>query len=429
MNGLWRVGAGLAAPALRLHLRLRARQGKEEAARLGEREGYGAARPPGPLFWFHAASVGESLALPPLLEAMAERHQQLNFLVTTGTVTSAALLPSRLPPQLAGRVQHRYVPLDVPRWWARFLDGWRPDAAALVESELWPNLLAALAVRRVPVSLVNGRLSRRSAERWSRFAPGLARRLLGSLALTLPRSREDAERLLALGAGRIGPVADLKRAAAPLPADPATLAALREAVGDRPVLLAASIHPGEDAQLLEAHARIGLPGLLTILAPRHPDRGAALAALSGGGRRAAGELPDGRPFYVADTMGELGLFYRLAGVAFIGGSLVAHGGQNPLEAARLLCPALIGPHHANFAEPCAELGAAGALKVVPDAAALAEAARVVLTDPGAAAAMRRAAQGFAEAAAHIPGQLAEALLATLPLFPPGTEGGGPGQGR
>ncbi|HZH46075.1 MAG TPA: glycosyltransferase N-terminal domain-containing protein, partial [Roseococcus sp.] len=211
MNGLWRIAAGLAAPALRFHLRRRARTGKEDAARLPEREGFGAARPDGPLFWFHAASVGESLALLPLLEAMAQRAPSLNLLVTTGTVTSARLLPERLPPHLAGRVIHRYVPLDVPGWWERFLDGWRPDAAALVESELWPNLLDALARRRVPVSLVNARLSDRSAVRWGRFAPGLARRLLDSLALTLPRTAEDARRLQALGARHVGAPADLKR--------------------------------------------------------------------------------------------------------------------------------------------------------------------------------------------------------------------------
>jgi 3-deoxy-D-manno-octulosonic-acid transferase len=157
-----------------------------------------------------------------------------------------------------------------------------------------------------------------------------------------------------------------------------------------------------------------MPDLLTILAPRHPHRGAALAALSGGGQRSEGMLPDVRPFHVADTMGELGLFYRLAGAAFIGGSLVPHGGQNPLEAARLHCPALIGPHHFNFAELCAKLVAAGALREVAGADALADAARSVLTDAHAAAEMRRAAQGFSEAAAHIPGRLAEALLATMP---------------
>jgi 3-deoxy-D-manno-octulosonic-acid transferase len=279
----------------------------------------------------------------------------------------------------------------------------------------------------VPVSLVNARLSARSAERWRRFAPALARRLLGGLRLVLPRSAEDAARLAALGAGRLAPPADLKLAAAPLPADESALRKLRQAVGARPVLLAASTHPGEDEQVMEAHRRIGLPGLLSILAPRHPQRGEALAALSGGGRLSQGELPDARPFFVADTIGDLGLLYRVAGVAFIGGSLVPHGGQNPLEAARLLCPALIGTHRANFSELSEALIAAGALRAVIDAEALARAASAVLTDAGAAGAMRRAARGFTEAASHIPGRWAGALIATLPRA--GEPGTGTGTGR
>lgn len=421
MSGLWWHGANLAAPALRLHLRRRARLGKEDPARLAEREGFGAARPPGPLFWFHAASVGESLSLLPLLEEMARRHPTLRFLVTTGTLTSARLLPERWPDVLAGRVAHRFVPLDVPDWWARFLEGWRPDAVALVESELWPNLLETLRRRRIPVSLVNGRLSARSARRWRRFAPGLAGRMLGSFALVLPRTTEDAERMVALGARHVAKPADLKRAAAPLPVDEIQLQALRAAIGDRPMLLAASTHPGEEEQVIAAHHRMAVPGLLTVLAPRHPHRGADLAALSGGSRRSLGCLPDAGPFHVADTMGELGLLYRAASVAFVGGSLVPHGGQNPLEPVRLLCPSLIGPHHGNFAELCAELFAAGALRQVEDAAALADAARSMLTNADAAAAMRRAAEGYTEAAAHIPGRLADALLATMP--PRGTAGG------
>lgn len=414
MSRVWHHAAALASPALRFHLRRRARLGKEDPARLSEREGHGAARPAGPLFWFHAASVGESLSLLPLLEEMARRDPALHLLVTTGTVTSAQLLPARLPECLAGRVTHRYVPLDVPAWWARFLDGWRPDAAALVESELWPNLLAELERRGVPISLVNARLSARSSRLWRRFAPGLARRMLGSLALVLPRTAGDAERMAGLGARNLAPPADLKLAAAPLPADDEALAALRASVGARPVLLAASTHPGEEEQVLAARDRAAVPNLLTVLAPRHPHRGVALAALSGGGRRSEGALPDARAFYVADTMGELGLFYRIAGVAFIGGSLVPHGGQNPLEAVRLLCPALIGPHRLNFAELCDEMIAAGALREVADPDALADAVRTMLTNGDAAAAMRRAAQGFTEAAAYIPGRLADALLATMP---------------
>lgn len=414
MSTLWHGIATVAAPALRLHLRRRAKRGKEDPSRLGEREGHGAARPEGRVFWLHAASVGESLSVLPLLEALLARDPRLSVLLTTGTVTSATLLPKRLPDALTGRVQHRFAPLDVPGWVERFLDGWRPDAAGFVESELWPNTLTALSRRGIPVALINARLSARSFERWRRWAPGLAGRLLGGLSLVLPRSAEDAERVSALGARRVAAPADLKQSAAPLPAEPEALAALRAAIGARPVLLAASTHPGEEEQVIAAHQASGVPDLLTILAPRHPERGAELAALAGAGRRSAGALPDAAAFHVADTIGELGLFYRLAGVSFIGGSLVPHGGQNPLEAVRLGCPLLMGPHRQNFTEQTDALMAAGALRPVADAAALAEAVHDVLTNPASADAMRRAAGGFADAAAHVPALMAEELLGLMP---------------
>ncbi|WP_272911019.1 3-deoxy-D-manno-octulosonic acid transferase, partial [Falsiroseomonas oryziterrae] len=190
----WRAGATLLAPLLPFHLARRARKGKEIAARLHERRGEGAERPPGRLFWLHAASVGETLSVLPVIEAMAARDPALSFLVTTGTVTSAELLARRLPGELAPRVAHRFAPLDVPAWTARFLDGWRPDAGAFVESELWPNLLAAAAARGVPMALVNARMSPRSFARWRRM-PGLARVALGGFRLVLARSEGDAARL------------------------------------------------------------------------------------------------------------------------------------------------------------------------------------------------------------------------------------------
>lgn len=412
MTGAWRWLAAAAAPLLRWHLRRRAAAGREVAARLREREGFGAARPPGRVVWLHAASVGESLAILPLAEALLRRDPALHLLVTTGTVTSAELLPRRLPALAEGRATHRFAPLDVPGWVGRFLDGWRPDLAVFVDSEIWPNTLAALRERGVPAALVNGRLSPRSFARWRRWAPGTIRRLLGHYALVVPRSAEDAGRYAALGA-RLEAPADLKLAAAPLPADAAALAALRQAVGGRPVFLAASTHPGEEAQVMAAARQAGVPGLLTVIVPRHPQRGAEVAALCGGGRRSAGALPDARAFHVADTVGELGLFFRLAGVALLGGSLVPHGGQNPLEAVRLGCPALIGPHGFNFTEVVAALEAAGALRRVADAGALAGAVRDVLTSPATAQAMRRAAAGSAQAAEDIPARLAERLLGLM----------------
>ncbi|WP_149538471.1 3-deoxy-D-manno-octulosonic acid transferase [Siccirubricoccus phaeus] len=418
---LWRLGTAGLAPLLGPWLHRRVRRGKEIAARLGERRGEGAARPPGRLLWLHAASVGETMSILPLLEALAARAPDLTLLVTTVTVTGAELLMRRLPPSLAAQVLHRFLPLDVPAWVERFLEGWRPDAVALVESELWPNLLAALRARGVPAALVNARFSTRAARRWG-WAPGLAREMLGGLRLVQAQSAADAARLRALGARCVEVPGNLKYAAPPLPAEPAALGALREAIGNRPVFLAASTHPGEEAMVLGAHRAVAplLPGLLTIIVPRHPERGAAIAALAGGlplSRRAAGALPGpGQAVHIADTLGELGLFYRLAGVCLVGGSLVPHGGQNPLEPARLGCPILIGPHHWNFAEPAAALLAEGGARAVTEAT-LAASVMGVLTDAALGRAMAATASRLAAAGAGLPDQVADRLLALLPPGP------------
>lgn len=416
MSRIWNLAATLAVPVLRWNLRRRLRQGKEEAGRLPEREGHGAARPEGRLLWLHAASVGETLAILPLLDALAARDPALHLLVTTGTLTSAKLLPERLPAELRARVIHRYVPLDVPAWIARFLDGWRPDAVCLVESELWPNLLGACAARAIPTALLNARISARSFRRWRNFGRGLIQRLLGRFALIVPRSAEDAARLTALGAPRLAPVGDLKLAADPLPADPAKLAELRAAIGPRPVLLAASTHPGEDKLILAAGRELAprVPGLLTVIAPRHPERGPEIAAMADAPRRSEGALPGPGPAYIADTIGELGLFYRVASMALIGGSLVPHGGQNPLEAARLGCPVILGPHMENFLDATAALLAEGGARQIPDAAALAGAVVDMLSDPERAAGLVAAATRVVSAASDLPGRMAGALLDLLP---------------
>lgn len=421
MSWTWWAVATLAAPAVRWNLRRRLRQGKEEAGRLPEREGHGAARPEGRLAWLHAASVGETLAILPLLQALAERDPALRLLVTTGTVTSARLLRQRLSGELAERVIHRYAPLDVPAWVARFLDGWRPDLACFVESELWPNLLGACARRGIPTALLNARISARSFRRWRNFGRGLIRRLLGHFALIVPRSAEDAARLAILGAPRLAPPrlappGDLKLAADPLPADPADLAELRAAVGDRPVLLAASTHPGEDELVLAAARELAprFPELLTVIVPRHPERGADVAALAGGApRRSEGALPGPGPAYVADTMGELGLFYGLASMALIGGSLIRHGGQNPLEAARLGCPLILGPHMENFTDATAALLAEGGARQLPDAAALAGVVADMLSHPERVGGLVAGAARVVSAASDLPGRMAVALLDLL----------------
>ena len=423
-GGAWALIASLLAPLLPLYLRRRIAKGKEIAERLPERQGHGAARPPGRLVWCHAASNGETLSLLPLLEALAKQDPALSFLVTTGTVTSARLLEQRLSPELAPRTQHRFLPLDVPRWVARFLAGWRPDLAVIVESELWPNMLAAAEAERVPMALINARMSARSAKAWG-WAPGFARGLLGRFGLILAQTEADAARFWALAGREVPCWGNLKYAAPPLPADAAELNRLSTAWAGRPVWLAASTHPGEDEIILSAHRLLAPahPGLLTVIVPRHPPRGPDIAGLAGDlpvARRGAGqEAGAGVAVYVADTLGELGLFYRLARVALIGGSLVPHGGQNPLEAARLGCPIITGPHHFNFSEIIARLSAAHGLVETPDgpSAAQALAAHVarLLADPAAGQAMAGAAEALAQDQAGLPGRIATSLL---PLIRP-----------
>jgi 3-deoxy-D-manno-octulosonic-acid transferase len=402
---LYRAATSLGGPLLGLELRRRLRRGKEDPARLPERFGVpGLPRPEGTLVWVHAASVGESLSVLPLIDALLERWRGLEILLTSGTVSSARILAARLPQ----RVLHQFVPLDRAAAWRRFLGHWRPSLALLVESELWPNLILEARGRGVPLALVNARLSARSFRRWRR-APASARKLLASFDLCLAQSEGDGERLAALGAREVRAVGNLKRAAPPLPADPQALAALAAAVGERPVWLAASVHPGEDEAVLAAHRRIAadVPGLLTIVAPRHPERGDALATrIAAQGlllaRRSRGELPSAvTAVYLADTLGELGLLYRQARLAFIGGSLIPHGGQNPLEAARLGCPPLLGPHMDNFREIADALLAADAALAVADGEALARTVGDLLEDEAARDALAARAQTAAASEARV----------------------------
>jgi len=374
---LYRVLTDLAGPALRLLVARRRARGKEDPARLTERFGEPSRdRPDGPLIWLHGASVGEALSALPLIQRLLDDDPRRQVLVTTGTVTSARVLAERLP----ARAFHQFAPLDRTAWVRRFLDHWRPDLALWMESELWPILVGETHRRGIPMVLINGRMSPRSFAGW-RWAPDLARQLLGGMVLVLAQSEADRIRLERLGAPRTQHPGNLKFAAPPLPADEVELRRLRQAIGARPVWVAASTHPGEEAQIAAAHRILKARHLdvLTILVPRHAARGEKLAAeLAGLGlhvaRRTAQEpIEPATDIYLADTMGELGLFYRLAPIAFVGGSLVPHGGQNPLEPAQLDCAVLHGPHVTNFARIAQTLDEAGASETVSDSAALAEA--------------------------------------------------------
>lgn len=412
---LYARATALLAPATAILSRRRIERGKEDPARIQERRGQASvARPEGRLVWLHGASVGEFLSVVPLVERLQAR--QATVLVTTVTRSAAQLAATRLP---EGAI-HQFMPWDVPAYVDRFLDHWQPDLAIFAESELWPNLIMRTTARGTPLIQVNGRMSERSFRGWGRVPRSIGA-LLSRFELCLMQTVDDARRIQELGAPRVATTGNLKYDVPPPPADPVAALALAEAIGRRPVFLAASTHPGEDELVLEAHRRMApqLANLLTIIAPRHPERGGAIRALAEAdnlatGRRSAGDLPGQRmAVYVADTLGEMGLFYRLAPVAFLGGSLVRHGGQNPIEPAKLGSAILHGPHVANFAEVYASLdGHRGAVQVT-DAGDLAAAALGLLGDRSVRTRQREAA---AQAVAAMGGALERTLAAIEPYF-------------
>lgn len=408
--GLYRLLTTLGGPLIRTYLHRRLARGKEDPVRFPERLGEpGLPRPEGGLIWLHAASVGEAVSMLPVVAALQKRA---TVLVTTGTVTSAAMMRDRLP---AGAI-HQFVPVDRVAWVRRFLDHWKPDLALWVESEFWPNLLVETARRKIPLVLLNGRVSARSFRRWLKMR-GFIGRLLSCFVLCLGQTEEDARRLATLGASNTACLGNLKFAAPALPADEVALAALLGALGDRPRWLAASTHAGEEALAGRVHKALVIPGLVTVIVPRHPNRGAEIAAeLRGLGLnpalRSRGE-PVG-DIYIADTMGELGLFYRATPLVFVGKSLIGEGGQNPLEPARLGASVLFGPHMGNFADIAHRMQEAGAAIQVATEGDLVAALAQRLAEPASMAAEGGRAKQFASAEDGVLAAVIESLGPWLP---------------
>ena len=399
---LYRAATSLLSPLAPALLRSRAKRGKEDPARLTERLGHASKlRPAGPLVWLHGASVGESLSLLPLIEALTAQRPNLAILVTSGTVTSATLLAERLPP---GAI-HQYAPIDTPRVAARFLQHWTPSLTVFVESEIWPNLILKAKTQGSKLALLSARLSQASLGGWARL-PRAARTVFGAFDRVMAQDDATAAALSRLGARDDGRL-NLKRLGAPPPVDPDKLKALCKAAGGRPVLLAASTHPGEDEIVLEAFGLMQADALLVIV-PRHPARAADIAALARAaghavGMRSRGDSFGAAPVYIADTLGELGLWFSLAQAAFIGGGLLpGPGGHNPVEAAQLGCPIITGPHLDNWRDVYADLFQAEAAVPVSDAAALAAAFADALEHP-------KAAHAQAERARHVVARDAGAL--------------------
>jgi 3-deoxy-D-manno-octulosonic-acid transferase len=379
----YRLLTRAATPLAHTLLNRRLAQGKELGPRISERRGEAnIARPPGPLVWVHGASVGEMLAVLPLIDRI--RARGLAVLVTSGTVTSANLARQRLP----HGVVHQFIPIDTPGFVERFLEHWRPSLALFVESDLWPNLILASSKRSIPLILLNGRLSERSFTRWKKF-PRTIEALLKRFDLCLVRTPTDGKRFGELGAPQVSITGNLKLDVPQLPVDEGKLAMLTAALAGHPVIAAASTHPGEEKAIVEVHTRLkpAFGNLVTLIIPRHPERGAEVAQLAAARglnvvQRSTGRLPDRMTdIYVCDTLGELGIFYRLAPVVFMGGSLVQHGGQNPIEAVKLGAAVMHGPFIANFAEIYAALDGARGADLVADTKRLTMRAHTWLKDP------------------------------------------------
>ena len=401
-------------------LRRRLAAGKEDAARIDERRGIASrARPGGPLVWFHAASVGESLALLELTRRLGEDDPDLHILVTTGTVTSAEVMQNRLP----DHAFHQYIPLDAQAWVARFLDHWKPDMAVWTESELWPTLVQETDARDIPMLLVNARMSRRSYDRWRMGLRSAVANLLGRFRAAHVQDAVTAGYLIRLGLPqeRMEVTGTLKEGAAALPYEESERAEFASWLGGRPVWLAASTHEGEETAVLAAHDRAlrNNPRLLLILAPRHPQRGDEIEAdLKANdwsfARRSRDEDVDAdTQVYLADTLGEMGLWYRIAPISFVGGSLTKIGGHNPFEPAALGSAILHGPHVANFTDIYQRLTEAQAARQVAGSEELAQAVNYLL-NPDRAAMMANAAWEVSSAGANVTDRAADLIFDWLP---------------
>ncbi len=386
----------LLTPLIWLRLLWRARRQPEYLQRLGERYGFYGRRPPGPLLWVHAVSVGETRAAQPLVEALQRRWPAHRILLTGMTPTGRQAARE----VYGDRVVQAYLPYDYPGAVDRFLRHFSPEFGVLMETEVWPNLLAAARRRGVPVMLANARLSARSARGYGRIG-ALARPAFASLAGVAAQTADDAARLAELGVAPVEICGNLKFDVQP-PADKLALGRQWRAVlGERPVWLAASTREGEEELVLQAWCSVA-PEALLVLVPRHPQRFAEVAALLGArgiefARRSEGLPGPASRVWLGDSMGEMAAYYALADLAFVGGSLLPLGGQNLIEAAACGCPVLVGPHTFNFKQATEDALAAGAALRVADADALGVAVDRLLADETALAGMREAAQSFAQA--------------------------------
>ena len=396
---LYAGAANLMAPLAYRRIAAKLKAQGINPARLPERMGRARLpRPNGPLIWFHAASVGESLSVLRLITHMGAANPNWWFLLTTGTASSAEVLAKRLPP----RCVHQFAPLDARAAMGRFLGHWQPTAAIFVESELWPQMLIQTHARGIPLALINARLSDKSARRWRRF-PKSARYLLGQFALIQTQDARTTAHLHDLGLSHAQTGQNLKSISSPLPYNEADLTHLRASLEDRPLWLALSTHPGEDEIMLKAHQSLlkAHPGLLLILVPRHPARVGDIETLITDHslqyqKRSTGEqITRESQVYLADTIGETGLWLALCPITCICGSFTPTGGHNPYEPAHAGSAILHGSHTANFAQAYADLEANNAALPVNNAATLAKTLTKLLSTPAELDQIRQNARAFA----------------------------------
>lgn len=361
---IYRTLSSFAEPLLQALLEKRLRQGKEDPARVGERRGESdVLRPKGKLMWIHGASIGESLSALPLLDELRERLPDWHFLMTTGTVTSAQLMAQRLP---AG-VIHQYIPMDHPVWVGMFFDHWEPDAVLWMESELWPNMLNEVSTRHIPAALLNARMGPDTQKKW-KYAGPLVRKMLGAFTFILTGARDYVAPFKKMGGRRVDFIGNLKFGSAQLPVDLDKLVDVRDMIGPRRCIGFLQTQPGEEKMAAEIYMELKkeFSDLLMISVPRKNTRGREIESqmkmmgLNPAVRTQGDEIYPSTDVYIADTIGEMGLWYSLCPIAVIGGSFVQHGGQNPIEGTHFGAAIFYGPHMFNFPEICMVLENAGA---------------------------------------------------------------------
>ena len=391
----------LAQPLIWIRLAWRAHKQPEYLQHVGERYGFYPTKPGAPLLWLHVVSVGETRAAEPLIKALLDEYPRHTLLLTHMTPTGRAT-GGELITKLGERLIQAYLPYDLPGACNRFFEHFKPQLGLLMETELWPNLIATAKAHSIPLALVNARLSARSQRGYLRFAR-LIRPALASLDVVAAQTAADAERLTTIGAQRVSTVGNIKFDVTPSAEKCALGAEWRRALGDRSIWLAASTREGEEPLILEAFARLQRPDLLLLLVPRHPQRFGEVAALVRERKLALCRRSEGSPptaetrVWLGDSMGEMPAYFSVADIALIGGTLLPFGGQNLIEAAACGCPVLVGPHTFNFLQATEDSIASGAAKRIADADEAASAVKKLLEDREALRAMKQAALEFSQA--------------------------------